>query len=111
MDLTPDAQLHLVQRLTDLLEQWGAFLFIVVLILIVYRKEIGALILSLRRESNADALMAQMNASFSQNLHYFEKAVEHTAEIKANSEELVEVAKEAVAVARALKEEMIRRSR
>lgn len=106
--ISPDAQLHLAERFADLMEKWGSFLFVVVLVLVIYRKEIGALILSMRRENNADALMTQMNASFSQNLHFFEEAVKDTAAIRKTNEELVTATREGVQVMRALKEELIR---
>lgn len=107
MDLTPDVQMEIVR----VAEQWGAFLFVVVLILLVYRKEIGTLIMSLRRESNADALMGQMNASFAQNLEFFRKTVDDLGAIKASTDRAADEAEAAVEVLRAIKDELIRRGR
>lgn len=88
--LTPEAQVHLAERFADLMEKWGPWLFVMVLILVIYRKEIGALLLSMRRENSADAMLAQMNASFSQNLHFFEKAVSDTDQIQKNTAAVVQ---------------------
>lgn len=107
MDLTPDVQLEIVR----VAEQWGAFLFIVVLILLVYRKEIGSLIMSLRRESNADALMGQMNASFAQNLEFFRQTVDDLGAIKASNQQIADRVDDAVEVLGAIKDELIRRGR
>lgn len=111
MDLTPEAQVVLSQRLADLLEQWGPVLAITVLVLIVYRKEIGALILSMRRDGTADAMLGQMNSSFSQNLQYFQRAVTEAEKIRAATEATAATAKEALTVAQSIKDEMIRRGR
>ncbi len=99
--LTPETQLHLAQRFADMMEKWGPWMFVMVLILVIYRKEIGALLLSMKRENSADAMLAQMNAAFSQNLHFFEKAVEDTAKIR-------EHAADQLKETRLLREEIIR---
>ena len=44
VSLTPDAQL----RAMDLLDRWGVFASLAILILVIYRKEIGMLVLSLK---------------------------------------------------------------
>jgi len=111
MDLTPDAQMHLAQRFADMLDQWGPFMALTVLVLIVYRKEIGALIMSLRRESNADALMGQMNSSFAQNLEFFRKTVDDLDAIKASTDRTADHAEDAVKALQAIKEELIRQGR
>lgn len=111
MDLTPEAQVVLSQRLADLLEQWGPVLAITVLVLIVYRREIGALILSMRRDGTADAMLGQMNRSFSQNLQYFQRAVTEAEKIRSATEATAATAKEALTVAQSIKDELIRRGR
>lgn len=45
VSLTPDAQL----RAMDLLDRWGVFASLAILILVIYRKEIGMLVLSFKR--------------------------------------------------------------
>lgn len=111
MDLTPDAQLHLAQRFADMLDQWGPFMALTVLILVVYRKEIGALIMSMRRENMADTLLGQMNASFAQNLEFFRKTVDDLDAIKASTERSADSAADAVKALQDLKTELIRRGR
>jgi hypothetical protein len=108
MDLTPDAQLHLAQRLADLVDKWGPFMALTVLILIVYRKEIGTLIMSLRRESTSDLLLTQMNASFASNLEFFRRTVDDLAAIKASNQKIAEQIEDAVAVGRSIRDEIIR---
>ena len=38
LTITPDAQL----KILDLVDRWGMFVFLAILILVIYRKEIGA---------------------------------------------------------------------
>lgn len=111
MDLTPDAQLHLAQRFADMLEQWGPFMALTVLVLVAYRKEIGALIMSMRRENTADTLLGQMNASFAQNLEFFRKTVDDLDAIKASTDRAADHADDAVKALQSIKEELIRRGR
>lgn len=111
MDLTPEAQVVLSQRIADLFDKWGPLMVLTVLVLVIYRKEIGALILSLRRDGTADAMLGQMNSSFSQNLQYFQRAVTEAEKIRAATEATAATAKEAMTVAQSIKDELIRRGR
>jgi hypothetical protein len=108
MDLTPDAQLHLAQRIADMIDKWGPFMALTVLILIVYRKEIGGLIVSLRREHVSDALLTQINASFANNLEYFRQTVEDLRAIKASNQKIADEVQQAIEVGRSIRDEIIR---
>ena len=109
--LTPETQLHLAQRFADMLEQWGPLMVITVFILAFYRKEVGALIMSMRRENMADTLLGQMNASFAQNLEFFRKTVDDLDAIKASTERSADSADDAVKALQDIKTELIRRGR
>jgi hypothetical protein len=111
MDLTPDAQMHLAQRFADMLDQWGPFMALTVLVLIIYRKEIGALIMSMRRENMADTLLGQMNSSFAQNLEFFRKTVDDLDAIKASNQQIADRVDDATEVLGDIKDELIRRGR
>jgi hypothetical protein len=91
-----------------MIDKWGPFMALTVLILIVYRKEIGSLIVSLRREHVSDALLTQMNASFSANLEYFRKTVEDLAAIKASNQKIADEVQQAIEVGRSIRDEIIR---
>lgn len=90
VSLTPDAQL----RAMDLLDRWGVFASLAILILVIYRKEIGALLLSFKHEHNADILLLKMNSSFEKNLDYFEKTRATMVEIRDLLRVMVEVQRE-----------------
>lgn len=111
MDLTPDAQLHLAQRFADMLEQWGPFMVLTVFVLAFYRKEVGALIMSMRRENMADTLLGQMNSSFAQNLEFFRKTVDDLDAIKASNQQIADRVDDATEVLGDIKDELIRRGR
>lgn len=78
ISLTPDAQV----RLIDLLADWGLWAGIAVLVLVIYRAEVGQLILSLRREGSADRLLIEMLSAFQQNLTYFKATTDDLRAIR-----------------------------
>lgn len=90
LTITPDAQL----KILDLVDRWGMFVFLAILILVIYRKEIGALLLSFKHEHNADILLLKMNSSFEKNLDYFEKTRATMVEIRDLLRVMVEVQRE-----------------
>ena len=106
VSLTPDAQL----RAMDLLDRWGVFASLAILILVIYRKEIGALMLSFKREHNADALLNQMVGAFDKNLLFFERTDKNTEAILKSVEDQVSVMREVLAALHEMRIDMVRRS-
>ena len=106
VSLTPDAQL----RAMDLLDRWGVFASLAILILVIYRKEIGMLVLSFKREHNADALLNQMVGAFDKNLVIIERTEKATESILKSLDDQVDVMRGVLTVLQEMRVDVVRRN-
>lgn len=106
VSLTPDAQL----RAMDLLDRWGVFASLAILILVIYRKEIGMLVLSFKCEHNADALLNQMVGAFDKNLVIFERTEKTTESILKSLDDQVDVMRGVLTVLQEMRVDVVRRN-